>query len=51
MSGSTERTNIKGILIVTLRSFADTLPIRYPSAMCPIANEGGSSLKTENQFG
>ena len=51
MSGSTERTKIKGTFIFTLRSLADALLSRYASAMCPIANETGSSLKTKHQFG
>lgn len=51
MSGSTERTRTKGTFMFTLRSFADVLLSRYPSAMCPIANEIGSSLKMKHQFG
>src|SRR3990170_8309635 len=38
MSGITERTKIKGILGFTLRGFAEALPKRYASAMCPTAN-------------
>ena len=51
MSGSTERTKIKGMLKFTLRSFPDALPNKYPSAMCPTANEVSSSLKSKHLVG
>jgi hypothetical protein len=50
MSGSTERTKIKGTWMFTRKKFPDALLSRYASDMCPIANESCSSLKTKNQF-
>ena len=48
MSGIIERTKIKGMLRFTLRSFADALPNRYASAMCPTANEVLFLLENEH---
>ena len=47
ISGITERTKTKGKLKFTLRSLADALPNRYPSAMCPTANEAVFLLENE----
>jgi hypothetical protein len=47
MSGITERTKIKGMLRLTLRSFADALPNKYASAMCPTANESFFLLRRQ----
>jgi len=47
-SGIIERTKINGMLRFTFKSFAEDLPRRYASAMCPTANEADSSLKTKH---
>src|SRR3989304_4361893 len=46
-SGIIERTKINGMLRFTLKSFADALPNRYASAMCPTANEAFFLLENE----
>ncbi len=37
-SGSTEAANRSGKFALTLASFAEPFPVRYPSAKWPIAN-------------
>jgi hypothetical protein len=39
ISGSIERTSNKGMLGLRLNGFAEALPKRYASAICPTANE------------
>lgn len=47
MSGITERTRIKGMLMLILRGFAEAFPKRYASAMCPTANEVFCPLRSQ----
>jgi uncharacterized protein (DUF2225 family) len=44
MSGRTDKVRISGRLTLVLRSFAEVLPVMYPNAMCPTANELFSSF-------
>ena len=51
ISGSTDRTKIKGKLNFALRMPADALPSRYAIPMCPMANKSGSSLEMNQHSG
>lgn len=38
MSGKRERSRTREMFMFTFRSFEESLPVRYPRARCPTAN-------------